>query len=39
LDLVTIKEIAGHEDISTTSIYTHVTQNEVRTAMEKHPFK
>jgi site-specific recombinase XerD len=39
VDLVTIKEIAGHEDISTTRIYTHVTQNEVRAAMEKHPFK
>lgn len=39
VDIATIKEIAGHEDINTTSIYLHVTQNEVRTAMEKHPFR
>jgi site-specific recombinase XerD len=39
VDIATIKEIAGHDDINTTSIYLHVTQNEVRAAMEKHPFR
>jgi integrase/recombinase XerC/integrase/recombinase XerD len=39
IDIATIKEIAGHNDINTTSIYLHVTQNEVRAAMEKHPFR
>ena len=37
IDLVTLKEIAGHENISTTGIYCHITQGEVREAMEKHP--
>lgn len=37
VDLVTLKEIAGHEHVSTTEIYLHVTQEEVRNAIEKHP--
>ncbi|MDW7685375.1 MAG: tyrosine-type recombinase/integrase [Bacillota bacterium] len=37
VNLVTLQEIAGHENISTTGIYVHVTRNEVRAAMEKHP--
>ena len=37
VDLVTLKEIAGHEHLSTTEIYLHVTQKEVRNAIEKHP--
>ena len=37
VDLVTLKQIAGHENISTTEIYLHVTQKEVRQAIEKHP--
>lgn len=37
VDLVTLKQIAGHENISTTEIYLHVTQDEVRSAIDKHP--
>ena len=37
VDLVTLKQIAGHENISTTEIYLHVSQQEVRSAIEKHP--
>ncbi|EEG77469.1 tyrosine-type recombinase/integrase [Dethiobacter alkaliphilus] len=37
VDLPTIKDIAGHENISSTEIYVHVTQREIRSAMAKHP--
>ncbi len=39
VDLPVLKEIAGHERISTTVRYTHVTQGEIRQALKKHPFK
>lgn len=37
VDLVTLREIAGHENISTTGVYVHITQSDVREAMERHP--
>ena len=29
-DLMTVKELLGHESLNTTSIYTHVTNNQIR---------
>lgn len=37
VDLVILKEIAGHKTIRTTVRYTHVAQNELREAIKKHP--
>ena len=37
VDLMTLKELAGHEDISSTEIYAHVDMSDVRKAVEKHP--
>lgn len=37
VDIRTLQQIAGHSNISTTQIYTHVSQEEVRRGMEKHP--
>ncbi len=37
VDLRTLQHIAGHASVATTQIYTHVTQEQVRSAMEKHP--
>jgi len=37
VDIVTLKEIAGHDDIGSTEIYLHVTDEEVRLAVKKHP--
>lgn len=37
-DLITVKELLGHESINTTSIYTHVTNEQVRKVYEEcHP--
>lgn len=37
-DIFTIKELLGHSDISTTSIYTHVSQTSMRKTLEQcHP--
>jgi site-specific recombinase XerD len=37
VDLMTLKELAGHEDIGSTEIYAHVDMSDVRKAVEKHP--
>jgi len=37
VDIRVIKDLAGHENISTTEIYTHLTNEELIDNMEKHP--
>ena len=37
VDIRVIKDLAGHENISTTEIYTHLTNEELINSMEKHP--
>ncbi len=37
VDLCTLKELAGHQTIRTTVVYTHVTQKEIREAIKKLP--
>jgi len=34
---MTLKELAGHDDIDSTEIYAHVDMGDVRKAGEKHP--
>ena len=37
-DLMTVKELLGHENIDTTSIYTHVTDEQIRKIYDNcHP--
>jgi site-specific recombinase XerD len=36
-DLLTIKELLGHVSVTTTAIYTHVSQRKIREAIELHP--
>jgi len=35
--LMTLKELAGHDDIGSTEIYAHVDMSDVCKAVEKHP--
>jgi integrase/recombinase XerC len=37
VDLMTLKELAGHASISSTAVYAHVDLDDVRNAVEKHP--
>lgn len=37
VDVVTLKEVLGHEELSTTQIYTHIDNKQVREALEKNP--
>lgn len=37
-DLVSVKELLGHESLDTTSIYTHVTNEQIKKVYENaHP--
>ena len=37
VDIRTLQELLGHESISTTEIYTHVANSQVRNAVESSP--
>ena len=36
-DMLTLKEILGHANVSTTQIYNHINQTELRQAVEASP--
>ncbi len=36
-DVLTLKELLGHASISTTEIYTHLNDENVRNAIESNP--
>lgn len=36
-DMLTLKNILGHKNIRTTSIYTHTNSDHIKSAMENHP--
>ena len=37
VDVLLLKEILGHENLSTTEIYTHVVDSQLRSAVEANP--
>ena len=37
VDILTLKEVLGHSSISTTEIYTHLSNDIVRDAFESNP--
>ena len=37
VDVRTLKEILGHEQLNTTQIYTHVANQDIEKAMQKNP--
>lgn len=37
VDIRALQELLGHESIATTQIYTHVDNDQIRTAVEKNP--
>ena len=37
VDIRALQELLGHESIATTQIYTHVDNDQIRSAVEKNP--
>ena len=37
VDILTLKQLLGHSSVSTTQIYTHLQEFQVRTAIEENP--
>ena len=37
VDMLALKEILGHESVSTTQIYTHINQQQLRDAVQASP--
>ncbi|HJG27874.1 MAG TPA: tyrosine-type recombinase/integrase, partial [Subdoligranulum variabile] len=37
VDMLALKEILGHESVSTTQIYTHINQQQLRAAVQSSP--
>ena len=37
VDIRALQELLGHESISTTEIYTHVNNDQIRSAVERNP--
>ncbi len=37
VDIIALQQILGHESIATTEIYTHVNENQLRSAVNSNP--